>query len=130
MTELAKFSSISSDRWGEKLDERKAKRENLEIIVETIDDIIDEVSQLNRNETLSISKCPSIELRKTSKIDRRETRTMSSNIEFLLNRLCDDEETREIRSYIEIRYQKLIDELDEKMEKILVEHQSKVFLRR
>lgn len=128
MTELAKFSSISSDRLVKKLDERKTKRENLEVIVETIDDIIDEVSQLNRNENLSKSKCPSIELRKTSKIDRRENRTMSSNVECLINRLCDDEETREIRSFIEIRYRQLTDEIDEKMEKIFVEHQSKLDL--
>jgi len=123
LTELAKFSSIPSDRLLKKVDERKAKRENLEVIVETIDDIIDEVSQLNRNENLSKSKCPSIELRKTSKIDRRENRPISSNVECLINRLCDDEETREIRSYIEIRYQQLTDEIDEKMEKIFVEHQ-------
>jgi hypothetical protein len=45
----------------------------------------------------------------------------------LISHLCDDEDTREVRLSIQNRYENLLSTVDNKIQSILVEHQSKFF---
>ena len=116
LMELSKYSIIQSDQLMRKIDQRRINREHFQTIAHTINDIIDDVCQ-------DSSSCQSIQLRN----DRRISRSISDSIEVLIHHLCDDRETREIRQMIEHRYQQLIDNVDQKIQRILNEHQSILF---
>jgi hypothetical protein len=45
----------------------------------------------------------------------------------LISHLCDDEDTREVRLSIQNRYEQLLSTVDNKIQAILLEHQSKFF---
>jgi hypothetical protein len=45
----------------------------------------------------------------------------------LITHLCDDEDTRQIRLSIQNRYEQLMSIVDNKIQTILLEHQSKFF---
>ena len=135
--ELVKYSPpMQSDRWTRKIDERKKKREHFRTVAQTIDELIDDVCQSTRGEGLSsifssrtfgslVSSSLSIDVSRTTRSDQEgDTPCLSDSMEILINHLCDDQETREIRSSIENRYRQLINEVDDKLEKILSEHQS------
>ncbi len=60
---------------------------------------------------------------------KNEPKTSSFNdqINILISHLCDDEDTRQVRLSIQNRYEQLMSTVDNKIQAILLEHQSNCF---
>jgi len=72
------------------------------------------------------SSCLSIEL-----TTQNETKTtlLNDQMNILISHLCDDEDTRQVRLSIQNRYEQLMSTVDNKIQTILLEHQSNFLFR-
>ncbi|CAF1312835.1 unnamed protein product [Adineta steineri] len=116
LTELYNYAKIQSDELMTKIERRQNNRQNLECISQTIDHIVDSVCS-----SLSTSSCLCIEL--TTKTPPKN-HSLNDQMNILITHLCDDEDTRQIRLSIQNRYEQLMSIVDNKIQTILLEHQT------
>ena len=74
---------------------------------------------------IEVSTCLCIELSLETEV---KTNLFADQMNIFICHLCDDEETRQIRLSIQNRYEQLMSIVDNKIQDILREHQSKFFL--
>jgi len=116
LVELFNYANVKSNQLMAKIEERKKNRQYLESIAQTIDHIVDSVCS-----SISTSSCLSIEL--TTK-NETKTSLLNDQMNILISHLCDDEDTRQVRLSIQNRYEQLMSTVDNKIQAILLEHQT------
>jgi hypothetical protein len=70
------------------------------------------------------SSCLCIDLPRETE---EKPRIFNDQMNILISHLCDDDDTRKIRLSIQNRYEQLMSTVDNKIQAILLEHQSKIF---
>lgn len=118
--ELTKYSPIQSDHLMKMMEERKTRREHFQLVAQTLDEMVEHVSD---SITSQSSLSPSVDLKAMKSIEQ-PSRSISDSLDLLINQLCDHPEIREIRLTLQNRYQRLFKEVEEKIQRILLEHQS------
>ncbi|CAF1188138.1 unnamed protein product [Rotaria sordida] len=116
LIELFQCANIKSDQLMAKIEERKKNRKYFECIAQSINHIVDSVCS-----SISTSSCLSIEL-----TTKNETKINSFNdqMNILISHLSDDDDTRQVRLLIQNRYEQLMSIVDNKIQTILLEHQT------
>ncbi|CAF1257588.1 unnamed protein product [Rotaria sp. Silwood1] len=116
LIELFNCANIKSDELMAKIEEREKNRKYFECIAQTVNHIVDSVCS-----SISTSSCLSIELITKSEI---KTNLFNDQMNILISHLSDDDDTRKIRLLIQNRYEQLMSTVDNKIQTILLEHQT------